>query len=267
MMYRSQTAFSLVDLCVSVALIGVLVGILLPAVVRSQESARLLHCMANLRGVGQGSAAYQSDFHDLLPAQWLWEDKLAYNEDRNVVPGYVPRLLSNIRYSGRTTFGCHAADELFRKSLSAKNDSQLGVGNIFLPNMKGIYEGQKSARAGRMRSGPAKFTTAINVHGVPTASAAILVSELWQSTKDEQEARFNERIDKTYAKGAFPNTHADGRSIVFFDGHGEILEAAVSFNFDGSPTAEMQTRGGGYYWRTWQYLGTEGAAKHPNPWY
>jgi len=63
---RARTAFTLVELLVVVAIIGVLVGLLLPAVQAARESARRTTCVNKLRQVGQAMHNY-ADANKRLP--------------------------------------------------------------------------------------------------------------------------------------------------------------------------------------------------------
>lgn len=58
--FRVPRAFTLVELLVVIGLIGVLVGLLLPAVQRARESGRRTACLNNLRGMTLGVGAYET---------------------------------------------------------------------------------------------------------------------------------------------------------------------------------------------------------------
>jgi prepilin-type N-terminal cleavage/methylation domain-containing protein len=64
--------FSLIELIVVIALIAVLVGLLVPAVIRSRESAKTIQCASQLRQLGQAFANYAAHFDGHLPYWSGW---------------------------------------------------------------------------------------------------------------------------------------------------------------------------------------------------
>jgi hypothetical protein len=64
---RSARAFTLIDVLVSMAVIGVLIAILLPSISRVRESAQRVVCGSNLRQIGLGLHMYAQDSHDFMP--------------------------------------------------------------------------------------------------------------------------------------------------------------------------------------------------------
>lgn len=74
---RAWRAFSLVDVLVSIAVIGVLIALLLPTLSHVRESTRRIICQSNLRQVGLGIAQYADEWDDFLaPSQFYDPDQL-----------------------------------------------------------------------------------------------------------------------------------------------------------------------------------------------
>ncbi len=63
---RSSRGFTLVELLVALSIIGVLLGLLIPAVQVAREAARRAECISNLRQIGIAMNAYHS-VHNMFP--------------------------------------------------------------------------------------------------------------------------------------------------------------------------------------------------------
>jgi prepilin-type N-terminal cleavage/methylation domain-containing protein/prepilin-type processing-associated H-X9-DG protein len=106
---RARRAFSLIELLVVIGIIGLLLGLLLPAMARAREQAKTLVCLSNLRQIGQAIYSYASDNRGLLPA-WsavhFYPDDPPYQDNPNSAdyagPGW-PVLLA--RYVGQKPDG------------------------------------------------------------------------------------------------------------------------------------------------------------------
>ena len=69
---RPRRGFSLIELIVVIGLIAVLIALLIPAVIRSRESARTIQCASQLHQLGQAFANYAVHFQGHLPSWSGW---------------------------------------------------------------------------------------------------------------------------------------------------------------------------------------------------
>ncbi len=84
-----RRAFTLIELLVAISIIALLIGILLPALVKARDSARSAKCLANLRGIGQGVMLYYNE-SDLLPAVLPIGDPFQNQDDPDLLALLAP---------------------------------------------------------------------------------------------------------------------------------------------------------------------------------
>jgi prepilin-type N-terminal cleavage/methylation domain-containing protein/prepilin-type processing-associated H-X9-DG protein len=129
----TRAAFTLIELLAVVAVVGILAGLLLPALDRAKAKAKSIQCLHQLRQAGMATLLYADENEGRIPIQFpdnpqrTWASALSTNQSLRpfnifVCPAYPPKEFKDWRrtYGVRLDPPCEATcgdlDEILRLS-------------------------------------------------------------------------------------------------------------------------------------------------------
>ncbi|MCX6971609.1 MAG: prepilin-type N-terminal cleavage/methylation domain-containing protein [Verrucomicrobia bacterium] len=209
--FPTRVGFTLVELLVCVAVIGVLAAILVPALARSMDAAQLTRCRSAMRGLSQGVLLWASDHEGELPRsshsafgyqQRGWAKSILPYLGEPDNPDSAMWLAAQKRY-----FRCPA-------DISRKSGLSYGL-NAFFELDPGFDDYQGSPQQWRRLASIPKPTRTILLAEVPAAADHVM-AHFWE----EGGVGYDVDIDRHDGKSQF----------AFADGHVELLPIDMTFD-------------------------------------
>ena len=93
-MHKKPRGFTIIELLVVVSIIALLVGILLPAIGKAREQAKLTISQANLRQLATAHATYQAEWND-RQLTYINDNFAQYGNDLSSAWSGINDVLSN----------------------------------------------------------------------------------------------------------------------------------------------------------------------------
>jgi len=96
---RFRSAFTLVELMVVISIIGVLAGLLIPAIQATRQAARRMQCQSNLKQLGLASMNFESAYRHLPgPTMNVHPKTTSYLSDVGLFVNMLPYFEQNALY-------------------------------------------------------------------------------------------------------------------------------------------------------------------------
>lgn len=237
-------AFTLVELLVVIATIGILIGMLLPAIQSVREAARSIGCGNNLRQIGIALQSYHSSFSEFPAGVTGWRPFGSNDLSKRNLAWSVfilPQMEQNNLYQqldlsqaydsprnqkpGSQSIAGYQCPSATRLPLKAGDLGAIDYGGIFGERINSRNDPPKGCMI---------FNQAISINDITDGTSNTLIVVEDSQSSDEQWINGRNVFDQAFGINAAPpfendirSNHAGGANGVFADGHVQFLNETL----------------------------------------
>jgi prepilin-type N-terminal cleavage/methylation domain-containing protein/prepilin-type processing-associated H-X9-DG protein len=239
--HSPATGFTLVEVLVVIAIIGVLIALLLPAVEMARESARRTSCLNNLRQVGVATRLHL-DSHQIFPTggwgpDWVGDPNAGYGPKQP--GGWIYNILDYLEQGNLRNLGSGQTGDAKRASLAELLKTPLVVFNCPSRRLPRAYpyHGAAELTNATPPENVAKSDYVIN------AKLSFKKSEMIAAEIQLQKGMSNTVLagEKSLAQASYTDGQGAGDKLAMYVGYCDDLARAV----EGAPSSDASS-GSGY---------------------
>jgi len=230
-------------LLIVIGILGVLIGLLLPALAGARHDASQIACAANLRGIGQVLAIYENENDGLIPASYSYNGQTIVNGQQQYTSmGYLH--WSHFLYgNGSGPNGAFLCPELEQGGLPPTNttDDNRQPGQI--NETPGVLDQQAPRVAYTLNEalsprnkfalgfqGALRIYQFVHASSIPNASGTILATE-WAQT--------GAQINAANSSGYYVYSHRPVHAFVGLDGTLDMYQLSPGIGYRRATAADL----------------------------